>query len=354
MSTEELPRVVYMMGAGASMQALPMVRDIPKALDTHLKLIDRLTPGHAVAGDLILPGVDGSHRNTVIGKYRELIQMLADRSANHESIDTYAKKLFLRSITERAFTKELGSLKLGFSLFMAFLQAKHGRADRRYDGFLASLLGHDDDRRLSLPSDVFILNWNYDQQLAIAYKEYVRSGSIESGIQQLGIRPLAMMSLKRSTPIRVVQLNGLFCNKGEFDDILPLLEPESNKEEQLFDEILRQFARHTVPGLPKRALPLMRFAWEVDHDHAEQLELVLARLKNVRELVIIGYSFPFFNRAIDRKLLQHMPSLKHIYAQAPDGAAQDILRTVQTMDSPPNCKLEPYTATEKFFLPPGL
>jgi hypothetical protein len=36
-------------------------------------------------------------------------------------------------------------------------------------------------------------------------------------------------------------------------------------------------------------------------------------------LVVIGYSFPFFNREIDRLLLKEsMPNLKKVYFQAPD------------------------------------
>lgn len=343
-----------MLGAGASAQALPMVKDIPKALDAHLKLIDQHTPGQAKRDDFILPGVEDSHRNTVMFNYRKIIQELADRSSKHESIDTYAKKLFLRSRSDGNARQQLASLKVGLSLFMAYQQVRHGRADIRYDGFLASLLDHNPHHGLTLPPDVLLLNWNYDQQLALAYKEYVNSTYIQDGITQLGIRPLEMMSIKRNIPIRVIQLNGLFCYRGDFDDIIPLIDSESGLEEQLLEEVLVQFARLTIRGKGMLPPPLMRFAWEVDSGHAAQLDLVLDRLSNVRELVIIGYSFPFFNRGIDRQLFQHMPSLRHIYVQAPDGAAQDIVRTVQTMDIPPNCKLETYTYTGKFLLPPGL
>jgi len=35
-------------------------------------------------------------------------------------------------------------------------------------------------------------------------------------------------------------------------------------------------------------------------------------------LIVIGYSFPFFNREIDRKIIGNMEELEKVYFQAPD------------------------------------
>lgn len=354
MSTEELPRVIYMMGAGASAKALPMVKGIPNALKNHVKLLQNHTPKRAIAGDNVIEGNDQSHINSIIHGYQQLIQSLADRSANHESIDTYAKKLFLKSGPSSYDSDEMRDLKLGLSLFFAFMQAKHGKADDRYDGLLASLLRYDKDKGLQLPNDVLFLNWNYDQQLAIAFKEYISHGWIKGGIEQLGICPMELLTERHRFPPRVIHLNGLFCRIKEPDDIIPLVELTGQDEAALVREILTDYAHDKLRTKGRRGRLLLKFAWELENGHNEQLDALGARLKHCEELVVIGYSFPFFNRSIDRKILESMPNLKTIYVQAPQGAAQDIIKTIGTMQIPTNCNLEAYTNVDKFLLPPAL
>jgi len=45
-----------------------------------------------------------------------------------------------------------------------------------------------------------------------------------------------------------------------------------------------------------------------------------ASLKQTKTLVVIGYSFPYFNRKIDRYIIECMPFLEKIYFQAPDAS----------------------------------
>jgi len=355
MNDQDLPRVVYMLGAGASAQALPMVKGIPAALKAHVELLPTYTPKHAVLGDNVIEGNDKSHINAIIYDYKNLIQSLADNSENHESIDTYAKKIFLKTRSLSFESEEMRRLKLGLSLFFAFLQAKHGKADDRYDGLLASLLQYDEGSgRLQLPSDVLILNWNYDQQLAIAFKEYMSNGGIQGSIEQLGICPLELLSVSRRIPVRVIQLNGMFCRVAKSNDIIPVAEPNGQQEDALVREVLKDFAHDKLQTRAGRGRLLLKFAWELEDGDGEPLKILCDRLQHCEELVVIGYSFPFFNRMIDRRILKHMPSLRHIYVQAPEGAAQDIIKTISTMPIPSGCKLEPYTNTAKFLLPPGL
>jgi hypothetical protein len=50
-------------------------------------------------------------------------------------------------------------------------------------------------------------------------------------------------------------------------------------------------------------------------------------LLRIEVLVIIGYSFPFFNREVDNALFMQMTSLKNIYIQ--DVNPQNIYETMQ-------------------------
>jgi len=67
-------------------------------------------------------------------------------------------------------------------------------------------------------------------------------------------------------------------------------------------------------------------------------------------LVIIGYSFPFFNREVDRTLFDSMINLKKIYYQ--DINAIKLIDRLQAVQQRINAKqIIPITETGQFFLP---
>jgi hypothetical protein len=70
-------------------------------------------------------------------------------------------------------------------------------------------------------------------------------------------------------------------------------------------------------------------------------------------LVVIGYSFPFFNRLVDRRIL-NMPDLKKIYFQAPISGIENIIQSFKSIRKLPIEGYEKITETEQFFLPPEL
>ena len=221
---------MYLLGAGASAQALPMVTQIPKALQEHREWLSSHVQVVSSRKEMI-PGRAETERHALLSDYFRIIDELKTESANHESIDTYAKKLYLRSRTNSSLKPKLRELKVGLALFMAYQQAKHKIADKRYDGFLASLLTHTQNGTLTLPPEVMVLNWNYDQQLALAMTAYQQGGSIQGAIEQLGMLPLEMLSPHFSYPCRSIHLNGMFTFCSRMDDIYPLIEWETNKEE---------------------------------------------------------------------------------------------------------------------------
>lgn len=344
---------MYLLGAGASAQALPMVSQIPKALEEHHQWLWSYAKEAKVRKEMI-EGNPETERSNLLGEYLRIIDDLKTGSANHESIDTYAKKLYLRSKTSTSDRTKLVELKIGLSLFMAYLQAKNRTADKRYDGFLASLLTHTSGATLTLPADVMVLNWNYDQQLALSHAAYQRDGSLWGGVEQLGMRPLEMLSIRSPYPCRSVHLNGMFAYRAEFDEIHPLVDWTTNNEEDLLNSMMLFYARLRYSGKMGPGRMLLRFAWEMDENTAEAFQLLDDVLASCEALVVIGYSFPFFNREIDREIIKRMPGLKHIYVQAPQKHADEIARTVRTMSLPNGCEVEPYGNIDKFLLPPEL
>lgn len=350
MSLDTKPRVVYLLGAGASAQALPMVSQIPKVLDEHYKWLWEYGKEAKVRLELI-EGNPATERSKLLGEYLKIITDLKDGAANHESIDTYAKKLYLRGTAER---KRLSDLKIGLSLFMAHAQAKKRLADKRYDGFLASLLTHTSGGTLTLPPEVMVLNWNYDQQMALSMTAYQHEGSLFGAIEQLGMLPLEMLTSKGPYPCRSIHLNGMFAYRNQVDDIIPLVKWESNNDEDLLNAMMLFYAKLRYSDKLGSGRLLLKFAWELDDQIHAAFKLLDEVLVSCQALVSIGYSFPFFNREVDRLIIKKMPNLKRVYVQAPKGHAEEIARTVKTMSLPEGCEVEPYGNTDKFLLPPEL
>ena len=353
MSLDAKPRIVYLLGAGASAQTLPMVSQIPKALEEHHQWLWGYAREAKARQDMI-EGKPETERSKLLGEYLMIIDELKTGSANHESIDTYAKKLYLRGKTIAADRTKLIEMKIGLALFMAYLQAKKRTADKRYDGFLASLLTPTPGGTLTLPPDVLVLNWNYDQQLALSHAAYQHEGSLWGGVEQLGMRPLEMLAIRSHYPCRSVHLNGMFAYRADFDEIHPLVDWTTNNEEDLLNSMMLFYARLRYSGKMGPGRLLLRFAWEVNENTVAAFKLLDEVLATCEALVVIGYSFPFFNREIDREIVKRMPRLKHVYVQAPQKHAEEIARTVRTMNLPEGCEVEPYGNTDKFLLPPEL
>ena len=68
------------------------------------------------------------------------------------------------------------------------------------------------------------------------------------------------------------------------------------------------------------------FAWEKDDTF---IDSILPLVSDAKVLVVIGYSFPYVNRAVDRKLVQNMTSLRSVYIQ--DMAASDVKQSFETL-----------------------
>ena len=95
----------------------------------------------------------------------------------------------------------------------------------------------------------------------------------------------------------------------------------------------------------------LSFAWErfgkLEHDIVEYAK---GETSETEVLVVIGYSFPYFNREIDREVIGNMKSLQKVYFQAPDA---DILkeRFLSIRDDIESSSLLPRFDLEQFLLP---
>jgi len=92
-------------------------------------------------------------------------------------------------------------------------------------------------------------------------------------------------------------------------------------------------------------------------DSSEPSEKILNRVDKIiaqtDALVIIGYTFPFFNREIDRRMLQNLKPEAKVYIQ--DKYPNRIKQNFKAVKADiPGVHIELKEETDQFFLPPEL
>lgn len=307
-------KITYLFGAGASRQALPIVKEIPQRVKDIIELLK--SESYKLSDieeykDLKLNKSKAEIQKVLIND----LEWLLVNSENHASIDTYAKKIFIKGQD-----KELVRLKAAFSVYLIIEQLLKN-ADKRYDSFYASLLN---DNYYDFPSNLRILSWNYDSQFEKSFSEYTDQNDIQTNQSLLNVVTKYSHDKPKNSKFCLLKLNGttnLLQDRGwrqynyinKYEDHLSL--------EQL-DTIIRNFAALRLANI--RLFSGLSFAWERYGDPDKDIVLYAKNeTQDTEVLVIIGYSFPYFNREIDREIIGNMSRLNKIYFQAPDA---DIIK----------------------------
>ena len=135
---------------------------------------------------------------------------------------------------------------------------------------------------------------------------------------------------------------GAFCGKGA--------------DQELTESILIELLNYYVISLDKDNNSCkLSFAWEDDSEKNKQYWLNLkGNTQDAVSLVVIGYTFPFFNRNIDRTLFDAMKNLKTIYIQDPN--AENLIQNIRPVlsDRHSQTKIIPLTNVDQFYLPAEL
>jgi len=292
-------KIIYLLGAGASYGTREngkLVRGVPvvNELENTIRQLIYDLEGEQSASE--------EARNRVI----KLLEWLANKCKEFPTIDTYAKLLYVTKQED-----EYKKLKNALSLFFTLLQITYAR-DLRYDGFIASLI----NENRKFPDKMKILSWNYDSQFELAFGEYI-SPLTDTGRHITRIWKELNTSDKLTAKsinddFGIVKLNGsatsLYPNyHGSVDRLVDLFYPlfaEGEDEIVVCDRIFisKEYEYRNT----------LSFAWEQEQGFFEN---IAKKIKEVTTLVVIGYSFPYVNREIDRMLFQCMPNLETIYIQ---------------------------------------
>lgn len=295
-------KITYLLGAGASAQALPLIKGMQSSNKRHYEAteIEELNLSKGLPYELL------NFANKVISNYQYVpsstnmrnepltLKELAEGCVEFGTPDLYAKFLL-----EKGDDLNYHHLKTLLSNYFIFKQDA-GAFDKRALAFLTTISSNK-----ALPKEVGIISWNYDMQIEIAANK-LRSpiSSPSDSIANFSSWPnIPNPNYKGS--YFLVHLNGVAGYHYHANDL-----SVSFKDYRLFD--------HTKE-------PMLSFAWEDDSYiykrtfTENRLKLALEIAEGTTILVIIGYTFPFFNRSIDTKIIKSMlPSLQKIYFQDPN------------------------------------
>jgi len=333
-----MSKITYLLGAGASCEYLPMVKGFPEKL---ADFKDRLQENIDIR--LHIENKNLASTEYLLhprGKYAEdlikSINWLKEKVDIHASIDTYAKKLFIKKDNNEAI-KELKKLKATLSCYF-LLEQSFKPADRRYDNFFASILSSKSNGIPLLPDGINIITWNYDTQLEKSYEGFCTDPSfVYTGL-----------TLNRN----IIRLNGT-CALLEEDNTRFLGHCDFNIP--FLEEVIKLFKNFTtIEGEVVGYQPNISFAWE----KKDIEDKVKQELQGTTTLVIIGYSLPYFNRETDQMIINAMhPTLVKIFIQVQEKEYQshkerlltlyDVIAMKKFMED----KIEMVSGTDLFYIP---
>ncbi len=343
-----MSKTIYYLGAGASfgkrdengaiLEGVPVVAEIPKEFAAFRKFI---ADAEIPKGEIIIPGFCLTNAENVERYKRSMlsdIDNLQRGIQEHATIDTYARKLYLtRQLSE--FEK----LKDVLCSFFVWSQLVH-KQDGRYDAFLANVL---EEKTLELPEDISIISWNYDSQVEMAYKSYRKDKDL----------PIFEKNIMGEWP-RLPKCGRLFKINGSatfFDTSILSLLKATEKTTPAVLQLIHFYddSRSDTTDLGFQMRNHLSFAWENTENHDNMMESLSKTTLDTEQVVVIGYSFPFFNRKTDREIIGSMANLKKIYVQ--DMNADEVEQSLlAVLPEGKNIKIEKIYKCSQFCLPKEL
>lgn len=341
-----MANITYYLGAGASFFACPILE---KQAEMMIKLANFELKKEGLVLDDPLSEFNKTFEYT-LDEFSKLpdnnkskilwyIGYFGKKAQEYNTIDTYARKLYLNN----EFT-ELNLLKMSVSVFFdlwenfyqdrykSLTQEKmfesnhfiYEKIDRRYKSLFSVLLDKTETNSIELNPNFKFISWNYDLQLEESFKIFLNDNhnkSFESIDRILKFK-------NNNTQNNIFHLNGYrgFFNYKKDEDIEI---KDSNDFETYWEKIdfLYQDTKRKNIDFNNH----IKYAWE--HKKEEQYLQNAAKVMNDTEvIVIIGYSFPAFNREIDQFLFSNLKPdiVKKIIYQDPNGTKEIIENLFQT------------------------
>jgi len=337
------PKITYLLGAGASWFSCPILKEQGE------KMIE-LAKSYFKNPDLIFDKIpsDLTENQSLIWD----IGYFGEKSLKFGTIDTYAKKLNLNNSHS-----ELTRLKLAVSVFFTIWQLTDDKTfkrrndtvldeiDRRYISLMASIIQTKSQNSNKIKENIRFVTWNYDLQLEFAFKSFCHDTLTWENISQdLKFR----INDNKTSSLEICHLNGYH---GFYKT--------SNKEHHILDRSNSRNINDIIDDISFVAESQSRgtlditnhinYAWE-ENDLAIASREEAKRIFSATDiLIIIGYSFPNFNKGIDKALFKQLKGRKtKVYFQDPNASVVFLYQLVDPNDCEIICEND---KLDNFILP---
>lgn len=335
-----MANVTYLIGAGASagkrvktngqiIEGLPCVKEIPKRLSILSSQFNSAKSNFSGA------------RRSEINNLETTITKLYEASSHHSTIDTYAKKLFLRNEQNDFLSLEIN---LAFYFIVEQILLK---PDSRYDTFLANILNN----KLELPENINIISWNYDSQFEIAYREYSNDKKLPIASKKQWNEAENPKILKVNGTAAFDKMNNIPLLREKF----PSLSSSFGMGADAIDYNRMAYILNLYKEIQNGNVGMTQLSFAFDGLRNDSLYNAVDKIiEKTDVLVVIGYTFPFFNREVDRRLLSGIDNNNTIiYIQDiyPERIKQSIKAVLPDFREDNFILLND---VDQFFLPPEL
>lgn len=356
-----MSRVTYILGAGASFgdrrkdengkileftRGLPVVSELEKALQ-FLKQGDNV-------GGVVFSAEEAKRHGVTIEQYNKVqscLSMLEEACSSYPTIDTLAKQLYVTNIPFIIQNKGIvryDDLKRLITIALLMMQDEKKR-DLRYDGFIASLI----DRQRKYPP-MTILSWNYDVQFEMAYSGYFTTERyIPTLWRELNVfNKMYPTDFDVANPFAMVKLNGTALFTDSTLDAWNAAGRQVNRITDCFyggkKEKPYQYGYNYLSYGNYQTL--LSYAWE-EQNRTKLESIIEQRTFDTRELVVIGYSFPYVNNEMDTFIIQNMSKLEKVVVQ--DKNFEDIKERIEGILEPTRriVKIVPKNSLQQFYIP---
>lgn len=381
-----MSNITYLLGAGASANCLPIVSNLQDRLRMIRDYLKAFSPEKLNEQAYVSDGFESQHQSTYTSLMEELY-WLYETAEPHQTVDTLAKKLYH---TDHKLLLKLKRALISFLVLEQLLKhnptweysgkpsleqfpQKKQLPDKRYDSFIASVL-ENDFAEVKLQNHIKILTWNYDVQFELAYKNYCTEKEnyllllqeklqivpsrywMNENIKKLKVEKFSIVKLNGQAIFDRVSVDPQKDYRTIFDETPKLDRDKLNKFFSIYSELFKNNWEESD------CLRLLNFSWESNpkfelrYNMNDTINFAKLIAQQTEVLVVIGYSFPFFNRETDRMLIDGMKKLKKVYIQDVESRVESIISVFKssfTLHSN-DISIVPVIDTNSFFLPPEL
>ncbi|WP_405606081.1 hypothetical protein [Polaribacter sp. Asnod1-A03] len=341
-STENL-NITYLFGAGSSFNSVPIWNKQGETMILIGEWVNSLILNVELNRDKDLKVL---FKNSTIKRTGDKLIELGYKALEFGTLDIYARSLFLLDEKEKLNNLKY-HLRVYFDIWENFYYKKslinkekrYSKIDKRYYSLLSVLL---EKGKLNpeLNSNVSFVSWNYDLQLENSFRSFMR-GSENTNLESVNKYFNFFESNENQDIIHLNGFRGFFnCDKK----LYPNVEPKflNTIEDYLFG-LLNNSNQFSSIDYSNN----IKYAWETN---SEALSSAIEVFEKTNILIVIGYSFPSYNRLIDSRLITSLGSkainkgIKEVIYQNPN-ANLDLIKNI--------CGVKPvhFQNTDQFYIP---